>query len=279
MKIRAFVTTVALVLASSSLAFADINGRTGSSTSGCGTCHGGSNTATTVRIDGPTSVVVGSMNTYQLIITNANATQTAAGLDVSASGGTLGTSAMAPLTRVSRGEVTHRSPIAPNARGMWSIPFTWTAPMAAGTVRLAGAGNAVNGNGRNSGDQWNTATLSVMVTSTMMADSGVATDSGVPVRDSGVPPQDSGVPAQDSGVPVEDAAAPAEDAAVQPQDSGSSSDSGASHDGSASTDGGTPGMQMPGCGCSATPTAVDPRSIALALTALGALVTRARRKR
>ena len=233
--------------------------------------------ATTVRIDGPTSVVVGSMNTYQLIITNA--AQTAAGLDVSASGGTLGTSAMAPLTRVSRGEVTHRSPIAPNSRGMWSIPFTWTAPMTAGTVRIAGAGNAVNGNGRDTGDQWNTATLSVMVTSTMMADSGVAADAGVPVRDAGVPPQDSGVPAQDSGAPIDDASAPTEDAAVPSRDSGASSDSGSSNDGGPSSDGGTPGMQMPGCGCSATPTAVDPRSLALSLTALAALLTGARRKR
>lgn len=274
MKICAFVTTFALVLASSSLALADINGRTGNSTTGCGTCHGAMNAATTVRIDGPASVVVGSMNTYQLIITNANATQTAAGLDVSASGGTLGTSAMAPLTRVSRGEVTHRSPIAPNARGMWSIPFTWTAPMTAGTVRIAGAGNAVNANNRNSGDQWNTATLSVTVTSTMMA------DSGVPVQDSGVPVQDSGVPAQDSGVPVEDMGVPVDDAAVSPQDSGGApSDSGSSSDSGSATDAGPNGMQMPGCGCSATPTAVDPRSLALALTALATIASRARRKR
>lgn len=275
------ITTIACALGLSSVAHADINGRTGASTAGCGSavsCHGAQNTATTVQIMGSTSVMVGSMNTFRLIINNMAMSQTAAGLDIAASGGTLGTNAMATQTRLSRGEITHSSPIARGASG-WSIPFNWTAPMNAGVVRITAAGNAVNGNGRTSGDQWNTTTFTVMVTNSMMADSGVATDSGIAPRDSGVP-VDSGVAMPDSGVavdsgvaPMDDAAAPQPDASAPPPSDGST----ARDAGGTPADGGT-GMQMPGCACRTTPARTDPKLALFTVAALG-LWARSRRRR
>jgi MYXO-CTERM domain-containing protein len=211
------------------------------------------------------------MNTYTLVIANMGASQTGAGLDIAATQGTL--MAGTPTTVVRAGEITHSSTIARTA-GTTSVrvPFTWTAPAAAGTARINAAGNAVNSSRTSAGDQWAVGSLSITVTDTMMADSGVAPqDSGVAPADSGVAPQDSGVAPQDSG----GALPPLDSGVVPPQDSGVAPprDSGV-----APADAGTTPMSMGGCGCTTVPTAVDPRGALLAVAALGAMVAR-RRKR
>jgi MYXO-CTERM domain-containing protein len=277
-----FVAAVAAIstLALSSTAVAHSNGVTGSAVGGCagGACHGGSSASTMVTIEGPTSVVRGSMNAYTLVIANMGASQTGAGVDIAATQGSL--MAGTPTTSVRGGEITHSSVIARTA-GTTSVrvPFTWTAPAAAGTARINAAGNAVDNSRTSAGDQWAVGSLSITVTDTMMADSGVAPpDSGVAPRDSGVAPADSGVAPQDSGVAPQDSGAalpPLDSGVVPPQDSGVAPprDSGV-----APADGGTTPMSMGGCGCTSVPTAVDPRGALLAVAALGAMVAR-RRKR
>jgi MYXO-CTERM domain-containing protein len=268
-------------------ASAHSNGVTGSAVGGCagGACHGGSSASTMVTIEGPTSVVRGSMNTYTLVIANMGASQTGAGVDIAATQGSL--TAGSPTTTVRAGEITHSSVIA-RTPGTTSVrvPFTWTAPAAAGTARINAAGNAVDNSRTSAGDQWAVGSLSITVTDTMMGDSGVAPpdsgvaprDSGVAPADSGVAPQDSGVAPQDSGVAPQDSGSalpPLDSGVVPPQDSGVAppQDSGV-----APADAGTTPMSMGGCGCTTVPTAVDPRGALLAVAALGAMVAR-RRKR
>lgn len=272
-----------VALLGSTTAFAHSGGITGSATAGCSVnpgCHSAMSASTTVQIMGPTSVVRGSMNTYELIITNMAATQTGAGLDVAANAGTLGTSAMAPLTQVLGGEVTHRSAIArPSAGGAWRIPFTWTAPATAGSARLNAAGNAVNGLAGSVGDQWNVGSLAITITDTAMGDSGVSTpDASTPLPDgSAPPPADSGVvPPADAALPPQDSGELA-DTGAPPSDVSAPTDSGVASDSGVAADGGT-GMQMGGCACTATPAAVNPRLAMLSVAALAAFATKRRRR-
>ena len=281
----ALATACATVLGSTTV-MAYSRGITGRATSGCnsgGNCHGAMSAATTVQIMGPTTVVRGSMNVYELIITNSDGSQTGAGLDVAASAGTLGTSPMAPLTQMTAGEITHQSVIARSTPTTWRIPFTWTAPAMAGSARINAAGNAVNQSASRVGDQWNTGSIAITVTDTMMADSGVETDSGVAPRDSGVA-VDSGVPMGDSGVaedtgvapPADTGVVPVEDASA-PTDSGSTSDSGGRTDSGVANDGGGV-MMMGGCSCSTTPasTKVSPFAALFALASVLVIRRRAR---
>lgn len=236
--------------------------------------------STTVQIMGPTSVVRGSMNTYELIITNMGLLQSAAGLDIASTGGTLGTSAMAPLTRVTAGEVTHRSPISVGAGGTWRIPFTWTAPATAGAVRINAAGNAVNSNNSSGGDQWNVGSLAITVTDTAMGDSGVSTpDASTPDASTpdgaALPPLDSGiVPPADAAVPAEDSGG-ASDTGAPPSDASATTDSGVASDSGVAADGGG-GMQMGGCRCTTTPASTKVSPFAALFAVAAVLVTRRR---
>ncbi len=129
-------------------------GRTGSSTSGCTTCHGSSSSsATTVTFDA-SSTTVEPGETIDVTLTVAHASQTGAGLDVSATCGSLAAGAD---TRLSSGEITHSS-AAVMSSGSYTFDFTWTAPTSEGTCTLRGAGNAVNRNSAATGDVWNLAT-------------------------------------------------------------------------------------------------------------------------
>jgi hypothetical protein len=62
--------------------------------------------------------------------------------------------------------------------------FSWTAPTAAGTYTLFGAGNSVNLNGQSSGDRSSAATLDVMVVAATAA-TPTATPSPAPARTTG----------------------------------------------------------------------------------------------
>ena len=136
-------------------------GKTGVSTTGCGSCHGSSaSSSTTVTFStssGSTTVAPGETITVYLSV--ANSSQLAAGLNVSASGGTL---AAGTNTKLSSSEITHSSATAMTS-GVTKFDFEWTAPTTEGSVTLSGAGNAVNSNRGASGDAWNTSTMKLTV--------------------------------------------------------------------------------------------------------------------
>ena len=140
-----------LVLVATSPAFAYSAGKTGSSTSGCGACHGASaSSATTVSFSAAdTTAAPGEALNISLVVSHASLT--GAGLNVSTTGGTLGAGSN---TRVSAGEVTH-SATGVMSGGSLTYNFTWTAPSAEGTYSLRGAGNAVDRDrAGDSDDKW-----------------------------------------------------------------------------------------------------------------------------
>ncbi len=116
----------------------------------CNACHGGGQTPV-VTLSGPTSVVLGSTHAYVLTVQSTNPdAQAHAGLNVSATGGTLAVGGAD--TQVMEGEITHSQPKANTANGVASFTFQWTAPLQPGTVTLYGAGNSVELNGYPGGD-------------------------------------------------------------------------------------------------------------------------------
>lgn len=159
--------TSLVLLSISSPALAHSTGITGRSTSGCGGggCHGTTPSAATTATFVPeaTTVEPGATILVDFLVTNA--AQSAAGLDVSATGGTL---AAGSNTRLSGSEITHSSRTAMTA-GTTTFEMSWTAPTTPGTYTLRGAGNAVNSNGANTGDAWNTTTTDIIVESTSTA--------------------------------------------------------------------------------------------------------------
>jgi hypothetical protein len=132
-------------------------GNVASSGTSCGSCHGSKNTATTVNLTGlPASYVPGQ--SYTLTFTVANATNNYAGCNIAASAGTFtaGTG-----TQLMGSQITHTGPQTA-VSGVTTFTCTWTAPTMPGTVNFNAAGNAVNGiNGNDSGDQWNTTSISI----------------------------------------------------------------------------------------------------------------------
>lgn len=134
--------------------------RSGKDGSYCTDCHAnGSGNVPTVEFSGPVSVVAGAKNRYSFTVTkHASASHSAAGFNVAADDGTFATvTANTQKTDAVNGfaadadELTHSS-----ARkftdGAAIFEFDWTAPKKSGTFTLYGAGNAVNENGNNSGD-------------------------------------------------------------------------------------------------------------------------------
>ncbi len=225
-----------------------------------------------VRIEGPTTAAPNEVVMLRFVIESATRMQ--AGFNIGSTMGTLATSA--PNTRVASGELTQSSTLSRMAGATSiTIPFTWMAPNVTGAQTINAVGNAVNGNGANSGDGWNRATHMITVmagtpdSGIVPPDSGAGpADSGVGPADSGVGPSDSGVAPADSGVgPSDSGAAPPADSGVGPSDSGVAADSG------------RPMMMTGGCGCTTAPSHVDPRGALAALAALGAIVTRRRARR
>jgi hypothetical protein len=132
---------------------------------GCNQCHFGGNTPT-VTLSGPATVAPGSTNEYTLQVFQT-ASQNKAGLNVSALSGMLATGgANSAKTQVlsgtgGRAEVTHTSAKAA-VGGVVTFSFLWTAPASFSSVTLNAWGNAVNGNGTNSGDAANIDSLVVL---------------------------------------------------------------------------------------------------------------------
>ena len=133
---------------------------------GCNQCHFGGSTPI-VDLSGPTTVAPSSSNTYTLRIT-ASGAQTKAGLNVSATAGTLTTGGSdAANTQVlvgsgNRSEITHTAPKAAS-NGVTTFTFLWTAPTAAAIVQMTAWGNAVNGNATQVGDAAASSGLTITV--------------------------------------------------------------------------------------------------------------------
>lgn len=135
---------------------ADLNGKTGRTTTGCGGCHGQQSTMTAVNLEGPRTVVAGTTKNYAALV--GHPTHQYAGFNASFKSGTSNVGTLAASStncKVSGGEVTHTQPSAFNG-GAARFEFTWTAPANAGTYTYTSAGNAVNNDGKDSDvDDWN----------------------------------------------------------------------------------------------------------------------------
>jgi hypothetical protein len=128
----------------------------GASTIGCGSCHGSANAATSITITGMPAGGYIAGTTYPLTLKVTNGTKLAAGFDMSVTGGTISN---APANTMLMGgtELHHTAPLTMVA-GDATWNFSWTAP-ATGTVTFNVAGNAVNNNNSDSGDQWSKITI------------------------------------------------------------------------------------------------------------------------
>ncbi len=148
--------------------FAHSTGETlhsGKQGSTCAACHAGGVTPA-VQFIGPAAVEVGESAMYRFEVQSMAAKQIAAGFDVAASGGVLGTlpdqrEQLIPVPG-STAELTHTQPKS-NVDMVAEWDFTWTAPPTPGTYTLFGAGNSVNLNGLPTGDRSDTATFHVVV--------------------------------------------------------------------------------------------------------------------
>ncbi len=125
------------------------------------TCHTGG-VAPLVSFQGPDQVTVGAVATFHFVVeSQAPSVQIAAGLDVAASDGTLGT-VSGQHEQLLGGDLTHTAP-QNNTNGTASWEFTWQAPAQPGTVTLFGAGNSVNLDFTSFGDAASTTTFQVVV--------------------------------------------------------------------------------------------------------------------
>jgi hypothetical protein len=159
----ALIFSATITLASSG----GITGRTnkGTFSSGCATCHGGTeNMVTEVRVlqavDGKVSVKPGE--TVELSVIVAHPTNNRAGVNIAVKrteNGNLNVGTLAAVAglRALAGsqELTHSGPRQMSG-GQATFTFRWTAPPDEGTYFLQAVGNAVNGNSTaDDGDSWN----------------------------------------------------------------------------------------------------------------------------
>lgn len=123
----------------------------------CTNCHSGG-VVPNVALVGPTNVTAGSTNNFTLVIGVA---QALGSLDVSVTNGTL--TATEAETEVRSGELVHTTPRPVNELGTVEFGFNWTAPLTPGNVTMYAAGNSVNGNDNDSGDNANKTELIIAV--------------------------------------------------------------------------------------------------------------------
>jgi MYXO-CTERM domain-containing protein len=157
---------------------AGITGKSGKQGPTCISCHVGG-TAPNVSFAGPTSLDAGVTAVYTFHVqTNASTT----GMNVAATDGVAMIAGADGLTRVDplSDEVTQKSPVKPVA-GEAVYSFSITAPPFAGTVRLWGAGNACNGDGRTSGDDGADTTFDIAINGPPNPNPPPTDDSGSPI--------------------------------------------------------------------------------------------------
>ncbi|MEZ5046059.1 MAG: choice-of-anchor V domain-containing protein [Chitinophagaceae bacterium] len=137
-------------------------GINGVATSGCGGggCHGNSASSnTTVTFSGLPVTGYITNTAYQCTLTVTNSSKVKAGFDLVVSDGTI-TSVGSGIAIQNSKEVRHSTPNT-MASGVCNFIFNWTAPAHKNGVTFAFAGNAVNDNGGESGDEWNKGTVAV----------------------------------------------------------------------------------------------------------------------
>lgn len=149
-----------LLMASFTSAYADKNGITGRTTSGCGGngCHD-QNATTSINISGLSSNTIymtpNSTRSFSAIVAHSSMVRAGINIGVKNSNDqsvgnlTAGTG----LKKPGSAELTHNgSQVMSN--GQFSFNFTWQAPAATGTYYLRAAGNAVNNDNTSGGDEW-----------------------------------------------------------------------------------------------------------------------------
>ncbi|HRI46876.1 MAG TPA: T9SS type A sorting domain-containing protein [Ignavibacteriaceae bacterium] len=119
---------------------------------GCNCHNPTSSSNVNVVISGPTQLTPNQMAEYTLTVSGGPLV--AAGTNIAASVGTL--TAGTGMQKIGD-ELTHTSP-KQAVDGIVTFTFNYTAPATPQTITLYGAGNSVNLNGGNDGDQWNFAT-------------------------------------------------------------------------------------------------------------------------
>lgn len=161
--------TAYLTLSSSS------GGVMGASTTGCGSCHGSANSATSINISGipGTGWVAGTA--YNLTLSINNMSKSKAGFDLSVSAGTISNAPSG--TMLMGGTELHHTTPGQAISGTTTWAFTWTAPASGTSVNFNVAGNAVDNSGNEFGDAWNLVTLPFSVATSSAAPSVTAVSS------------------------------------------------------------------------------------------------------
>lgn len=179
------VLTVCLMSTNALAYAAGITGYSGKGSATCTSCHAAGAAAPTVEISGPTTLDAGATGNYKLIIRGGPGVK--AGFDVAVDNSAASLTAGTGSKKVGS-ELTHSAPKAFSA-GEASFDFTMTAPANGGTVMIFGAGNSVNGDGKENvvGDASKTATLSVLVNAPASTPSTNADDGGGCTSTGGAP--------------------------------------------------------------------------------------------
>ncbi|MCX6147053.1 MAG: hypothetical protein NTW25_07345, partial [Candidatus Kapabacteria bacterium] len=147
-----------------------INAKASAGCAGNG-CHAGSaNPATTVSISSGSGFSVQALGSLNITVRVAHASLVAGGFDAFVSDASSGGNSKGTFSNVGSGvkikattDVTHTLPKNFTGGGC-DFTFTWTAPATPGTYYLQVTGNAVNLNGNEIGDVWNTNTQAITVT-------------------------------------------------------------------------------------------------------------------
>lgn len=149
-------------------ALAHSAGMTGQTQAGC-TCHSSTpNTNTKVTLSsGSGSYIFEPSSKTTFTVTVENSSKSKAGMNVGVktsetSGNNVGTLSAGNGTKIQSGEVTHNGAQTLSG-GKFSFTFDWTAPSTHGEYWIRGVSNAVNGNGNNTGDEWNRFTTQKIV--------------------------------------------------------------------------------------------------------------------
>jgi hypothetical protein len=152
-KVLLQVAVIIAILLYGVLVYANSLGRTEATRkngTGCD-CHGPVATQSVlVTITGPDTLNINQTATYTVTVQGGPTVR--GGINIAASGGDL--NPVSSTLQKFNGELTHNAP-APFNSGTLSFEFTYTAPSQSGSQMLYAAGNSVNFNRNNTGDQWN----------------------------------------------------------------------------------------------------------------------------
>ncbi|PTL81934.1 MXAN_6652 family MXYO-CTERM-anchored protein [Vitiosangium sp. GDMCC 1.1324] len=150
-----------------------ITGYSGKTAQTCTTCHSGG-AAPTVEISGPDSLQAGATGNYTLIIRGGAGVK--GGFDVAVDN-TAATLAAGTGSKLQSGELTHTAP-KPASGGEIRFDFSLVAPQSAGSVKIFGAGNSVNGDGAVTLDNSATTSKTVTITAAPEEDTGGCSATG-----------------------------------------------------------------------------------------------------